>query len=80
MSFGMMWHDNDPKRTFDEKIFFAKRFYQEKYSQNASACFVHPNMMPEGAKSLSTHGVLVLPDETVMENHFWIGQLSELVD
>lgn len=69
---GMLWFDNDPKTSLEDKIKKAAGYYSEKYHKNADLCFVHPTMMPEDG--VSVDGIRVIESKHVRPNHFHIGQ------
>lgn len=72
MNVGMLWFDNDVKTGVPERVTRAARYYQKKYGQKPTLCFVHPSMLPEG-KSLSSGNVEVRSMASLLPNHFWIG-------
>lgn len=70
MNVGMLWFDNDPKRTFDEKLTRAAEHYRRKYGRAPEVCFVHPEVAKNSARS---GGVQVETSKTILPNHFWLG-------
>jgi hypothetical protein len=68
---GMLWFDNDSKRTISEKITKAVIYYHNKYGRNPDCCHVHPSMLPSNAPQ--SKNLKILPDRTIMPNYFWIG-------
>jgi hypothetical protein len=46
MNIGMLWFDNDPNMVMTAKIARAAKYYQNKYGDAPSLCFVHPSMLP----------------------------------
>ncbi len=66
----MLWFDNS-SRSLKEKVKDASVFYQEKYGQVPTLCFVNPITL-DGEEGRS-NGVEVRKARTVMPNHFWIG-------
>ena len=85
MDIGMLWFDNDQKTSVPSKVEKAARYYQEKYGKNPNLCYVHPKMVngektgKNGAKktpkqdSLKIGKILVLKNEKILPDHFWIG-------
>ncbi len=85
MDIGMLWFDNDQKASIPSKIEKAARYYQKKYGKNPNLCYVHPKMVKgdkvrkNGSKRSSDPGslkigkVLVLKNEKILPDHFWIG-------
>lgn len=71
MDIGMLWYDDDPKRTLDAKVERAAAYYRTKYGEAPTTCYVHPSMLaPEQNTSA---GVALRPARVVMVNHFWLG-------
>jgi hypothetical protein len=71
MDIGMLWRDEDERRSLGEKILRAADYYQKKYGENPTVCFVHPNMLEQGLESVGA--IRVLAARTVLLNHFWLG-------
>ena len=71
MDIGMLWFDNDPKLDLPGKVAKAAAYYQHKYGEEPTLCFVHPSMLAE--QKVKTGGVAVCSNNTVQPNHFWIG-------
>ena len=71
MKTGMLWFDNDPKADLATKIARAADYYQRKYGQKPSICFVHPTMLT-GTPARS-HDIEVRPNRQVLPNHLWMG-------
>lgn len=69
---GLLWFDNDPKRTLQEKVALAAERYFRKFGQHANACYVNPSMFPEQG-GLLANGVRVVAAHYVLPHHFWIG-------
>jgi hypothetical protein len=78
MKVGLLWFDDDKKRTLAEKVERAASYYQQKYSVAPSVCYVHASAL-EGAEinalapAQRVNGVEVRTARTVLPNHFWIG-------
>jgi hypothetical protein len=71
MTTGMLWFDNDPKMDFYAKILKASEYYQKKYGQAPTLCFVHPSMKIEPPSK--TIGLDVQVNQMILPNHFWLG-------
>ena len=71
MEIGMLWFDDDSKRTIQEKVSRAVAHYQTKYGAAPTVCFVNPAMLPGGPALAG--GVQMRPATSVMLNHFWLG-------
>lgn len=70
MTIGMLWFDNDPKATLNDKITRAAEHYQKKYGQRPNLCYVHPSMLPEEGRVTP---VEVKSNRFIQPNHLWIG-------
>jgi hypothetical protein len=76
MKTGMLWFDNDLKADLATKIAHAADYYQRKYGQMPSICFVNPTMLNGG--SSREMGIEVRPNRQVLPNHLWMG-LQDLI-
>ena len=70
MQIGMLWLDDDKKRSFDEKVRRAVDYYQDKYGRLPDLCFVNKAMLPQEKR---VGKVNVHPANHVMQHHFWLG-------
>lgn len=69
MNVGMLWHDDDPKRTLAQKVGRALAYYCDKYGHAPTTVHVHPaDNLPERAA-----GLAVVASRAVLPNHLWIG-------
>jgi hypothetical protein len=85
MEIGMLWFDNDQKASIPLKVERAARYYQKKYGVDPDLCYVHPGMIKgdkeEGgamqggtqADQLTIGNIMVLWNDHVLPDHFWIG-------
>jgi len=71
MNVGMLWFDNDPKADLTVKVMRAATYYQNKYGQSPTLCFVHPSMI--SAAPVKTNGIEIRTSRSVLPNHFWLG-------
>lgn len=71
MEIGMLWKDDDGRRSLAEKISLAAEYYQNKYGETPTVCYVHPSLLPPNAESVA--GLRVLAARTVQINYFWLG-------
>lgn len=71
MDIGMLWQDDDTRRSLNEKVARAVDYYQQKYGEQPTVCVIHPHMLPEGTRV--AEGVRLLTAKTVQINHFWLG-------
>lgn len=73
---GMMWFDNDPKTSLDEKITRAAAYFRSKYGQNPDTCLVNPTMLSEPQHQ--TGRIVVRTLRAVLPGHLWIGVEGKL--
>ena len=71
MLIGMLWFDNDKKRTLVQKVERAAAYYENKHGEPADQCFVNPAHLE---KRINVAGLTVRPSKTVLMNHFWLGK------
>ena len=70
MKIGMMWLDDDKRRSLEDKIRRAAEYYEHKYGQSPNQCYVNSNVI-DVEKEI---GLLqVKPAANILPNHFWIG-------
>lgn len=72
MDVGMLWHD-DGKQPLADKVQRAAAYYQRKYGQAATACHVHPSMLPPDGAAVTVGLIRVRPNHTVLKHHLWLG-------
>ena len=76
METGMLWFDNDPKKSLDLKIEQAVDYYRHKYGCSPDLCLVNPgNLLKNGAQSETTQTgrIIIRPFRSVLPGHLWIG-------
>ena len=72
MKQGLLWFDNDPKRSLEEKIAQAAERYYQKFGHRPNTCFVNPQMFP-GQEVRPATGVRVVSAHDVLPHHLWLG-------
>ena len=75
MKTGMLWFDNDPKTNLETKILKAAQYYERKYGQNPTLCFVHPSMLND--QTIDRKEVEIRSSTKVLPNHLWLGISSK---
>jgi hypothetical protein len=71
MDIGMLWLDDDGRRSFEDKVTRAADYYREKYGRFPELCLVNSKMLPEESKKVGR--IEVQPTQTVLLHHFWLG-------
>lgn len=70
MKIGMLWFDNDPKKSLDQKVQEATDYYKIKYGLQATTIFVNPATKD---REQSIAGFTIKPNSSILPHHFWIG-------
>jgi hypothetical protein len=70
MDIGMLWFDNDKKRSLVEKVLAAAAYYETKYGQKANLVHGHPETVGDVR---SVDGIRVVKNQSVLRDHFWVG-------
>ena len=74
MNIGMLWLDDDKRRSLDEKVQRAADYYQEKYGCKPELCLVNTGMVRANKK---VGKIEVQPAKTVLPYHFWLGMKAQ---
>ena len=77
MTIGLLWYDNDPKRSLEDKILAGAQRYQAKFGQFPNTCLVHPTSL--GPEQVRVQGLSVVGAQNVLPHHFFLG-VSESTD
>lgn len=84
MKTGMLWFDDDPKRSISEKVERAAVRYREKYGVAPDMCYANPvsladspeSVQPKAASSGAGKGlsrITLKHARSILPNHFWLG-------
>ncbi|MFL7791889.1 MAG: hypothetical protein AB8I69_07100 [Anaerolineae bacterium] len=76
MEIGLLWFDDNKKKSLEEKVNEAKAAYcaKSRFSgQKPDTCFVHRSMLPEGQDTAQMDGVRIAASATIPPYHFFIG-------
>lgn len=78
MKIGMLWFDNDPSVTLENKIARAVAYYIKKNGHAPTICYLHTSMLSDAPPSESNKHrkseiLEVRAVAWVLPNHFWIG-------
>ncbi len=71
MQVGLLWFDDEKKKTLEEKVQRAVTHYLQKFGQRPSVCYLNPVTMNGGPEAVS--GVQLRTAKNVLMHHFWIG-------
>lgn len=83
MDVGLLWYDNDPTSTLEDKIGRAAQRYREKYGRWPDTCYVHAqaDTFPPGQREgegcwvkddKATIRVVAAPN--ILLHHLWLGE------
>jgi len=72
LNVGLLWFDNDPKTDLPAKVQRAAQYFQRKYGQQPTLCYVHPSMLPE-EHPLTVDAIQVKGAPIIQPHHFWLG-------
>ena len=75
MRTGLLWFDDDPNRTLEDKVARAAAHYQRKYGHTPNLCFVHPAAFDGNGNGKMTKAgeVEIRANRSILPHHFWIG-------
>lgn len=73
MKQGLLWFDNDSKRSLEDKIAQAVARYVQKFGHEPNTCCVNPQMIGEGEGARLSIQVRVVSVHNVLPHHFWVG-------
>jgi len=73
MKQGLLWFDNDPRRSLEEKITQAAERYTQKFGQQPNTCYVNPQMVLGKGKRKVVKKVRVVTAQNILLYHFWLG-------
>lgn len=71
MKTGMLWYDDDKKRTLEEKVELAADFYRQKFGRAPTLCLVNPRSMNGGPERIAK--IELRSAHNVLLHHFWVG-------
>ena len=83
---GLLWYDNDAKKSLTDKVAEAAQAYQRKFGRLPDTCYLAPNALgretprvglrpaesPGGDRS-GEAGLRLVPSPLVRPHHFWVG-------
>ncbi|MGB7511666.1 MAG: hypothetical protein WBP54_10300 [Pelodictyon phaeoclathratiforme] len=72
---GLLWFENDPKKSFETIIKEAADYYKNKYGKDPNMVVVNPDQSPsrEDDDPFVVYGVSVKSSVSVLRHHYWIG-------
>jgi len=76
MATGMIWFDNDPQKNINEKINLAVQYYQKKFGNEPTVCFLNPKF--EGKLLDSDSEIEFDYNLGLSPDYIWIGMRQQL--
>ncbi len=73
MKQGLLWFDNDSKRSLEDKIAQAVERYVQKFGHQPNICYVNPQMIVEQDAVRLSKQVRLATARNVLPHHFWVG-------
>lgn len=73
MENGMMWFDSDNKRSLEQKIVEAARYYTAKYKRKPELVLINPTEVKPGEIIPRLPGIAIENQNIVLPHHIWIG-------
>ncbi len=70
MKQGLVWYDNDPSKSLDDKMNEAAVRYKEKFGVEPNVCYVHPSHL--NGLHASTVNMRLIKAPQVLPNHLWL--------
>jgi len=70
---GMMWFDSDNKRSLEQKIVEAARYYTAKYKHKPELVLINPGEVKPGEPTPHLPGIDIENLNIVLPHHIWIG-------
>ncbi len=74
MKSGLLWYDHGPDDLRSKVLRAAQRYYQ-RFGEKPDVCYVHPQVLPEGACVIDS--IHVRPLARILKHHFWLGRETE---
>ena len=77
MKIGLLWFDDNAKRTLADKVGLAALRYEQKFGMPPNVCFVHPVSLTDGEQVI-IDGILVTTHagNSILPNDFWLGVIE----
>ncbi len=70
MKQGLVWYDNDPKKSLDDKLSEAAHRYKEKFGVEPNVCYIHPSHYDAQRATIAKMRMIRAPQ--VLPNHLWL--------
>lgn len=73
METGLLWFDDDPTRTLEDKVRRAATYYHRKHGRQPNLCLVHPAALDGNGQVKKAAGVEIRSGRSILPHHLWIG-------
>ena len=67
---GIMWFENDVKKSLDFIVKELFEYNKAKYNKNGNVCYVNPKLLPDG--EIVINNIKVKPWKSILPNHYWL--------
>lgn len=64
----LMWYDDNPKRTAEQKTQAAIIAYQQRFTANPNVVLVN-----EEEQGIAIEGVTIRAEKNIRKNNYWVG-------
>ena len=68
---GLLWFDDNSKRSLENKIRDAAGRYEEKFGHAPDTCYINSDMLAQEQPQIGDMQVLVA--DNILPHHYWIG-------
>ena len=75
LKIGLLWFDDDPKRSLEVKISDGARRYREKFGKAPNACYVNPLALEKGKAQIGE--LQVVAARHILPHHFLLGIMDQ---
>ncbi len=74
MDIGLLWYDDDPKKTLERKIGEAAERYRQRFGAQPNVCHVHGEKTEDRRQAtIGNRQVAVIPNQAIRPHYFWVG-------
>ena len=70
MQIGLMWYDDDPRKSLETKMEQAAARFHEKYGRAPNACYVS---LALAASEKKHSGMRIVAARSIRPNYLWVG-------
>ncbi len=75
MKEGLLWYDNDPKRSLSVKVDQAAARYRAKFGRKPTICYL--NEIDLNGHADEVQGIRLQSKTNVLPHHLWVGEEND---